>query len=561
MVQNRADQFKAPSLPHPFGTDEFGRDILSRVIHGARISLLTGAVAVLIGGTVGVPLGLLGGFAGGLADAAIMRVLDFLLAIPAILLAMVIIAILGPGSFNAMLAVGVVSIPSFARLTRASTLSLKERSVVVATRALGVGPAYLMFRTILLNALTPIVVQVAVTAAVAMLLEAALSFLGLGTQPPTPSWGSMLNTGRSFLHQAPWYGLFPGIVITLSVLSLECPGRCAPGARRPRRRWPRRRRGARSLMARYVLLRLIQLLPVLFLASVGVWLMIYLIPGDPTIALLGADVTPEQLARARTLMGLDRPLPVQYALWLGRVVRGNLGVSYLNGLPVTTMLAQRIPVTLQLTLASLVVALAIAAPFGIVSAVRPRSWIARWVTGYNALAMAVPTFWLGILLVLCFGLWLRWLPTSGYVPFWQEPARAVRFLILPAFTLGAYVSAVLARFTRAALLETLYQDYVRTARAKGLGERPVVGMHALRNALLPVVTVVGLQFGAFMGGAVITEAIFDYPGLGRMLLQAILTRDYTVVQGTILFVVVAFVIINLLTDLAYALLDPRIRYS
>src|SRR4029079_10934843 len=150
---------------------------------------------------------------------------------------------------------------------------------------------------------------------------------------------------------------------------------------------------------------------------------------------------------------------------------------------------------------------------------------------------------------------------SGYVPLWQERVRAMRFLILPAFTLGAYVSAVLARFTRAALLETLYQDYVRTARAKGLGEPPVVGVHALRNALLPVVTVVGLQFGAFMGGAVITEAIFDYPGLGRMLLQAILTRDYTVVQGTILFVVVAFVIINLLTDLAYALLDPRIRSS
>jgi peptide/nickel transport system permease protein len=225
------------------------------------------------------------------------------------------------------------------------------------------------------------------------------------------------------------------------------------------------------------------------------------------------------------------------------------------------MLAQRVPVTAQLTVASLDVALAIAAPMGILSAVRPRSWIARWVTGYNALAMAVPTFWLGILLVLLFGLTLKWLPTSGFVPIWEEPARSLRFLVLPAFTLGAYVSAVLARFTRAALLETLFQDYVRTARAKGLGEGPVVGGHALRNALIPVVTVVGLQFGAFMGGAVITEAIFDYPGLGRMLLQAILTRDYTVVQGTILFVVVAFVVINLLTDLVYALLDPRIRYS
>jgi peptide/nickel transport system permease protein len=314
-------------------------------------------------------------------------------------------------------------------------------------------------------------------------------------------------------------------------------------------------------MGRYVLIRLAQLLPVLFLASVAVWLMIYLIPGDPALALLGPDVTPEQLDRARERMGLHRPLPVQYALWLGRVAQGDLGVSYLSGVPVHRLLAQRIPVTLQLTVASLVVALGVAAPLGILSAIRPRSWIARAVTGYNALAMAIPTFWLGILLVLLFALTLRWLPASGFVPVWEDPARALRFLVLPAVTLGAYVSAVLARFTRAALLETLFQDYVRTARAKGLGEGPVIGIHALRNALIPVVTVVGLQFGAFMGGAVITEAIFDYPGLGRLLLQAILQRDYTVVQGTILFVVTAFVVINLLTDLLYAILDPRIRYT
>jgi peptide/nickel transport system permease protein len=314
-------------------------------------------------------------------------------------------------------------------------------------------------------------------------------------------------------------------------------------------------------MVRYVVFRLGQLLPVLLLASMAIWLMMYLIPGDPAIALLGPDATAEQIRVTRERMGLHRPLPVQYGLWLGRVVVGDLGVSYISGVPVGTMLRQRIPVTVQLTVAAFVVALAIAAPLGVLGAVRPRSWIARAVTGYNALAMAVPTFWLGILLVFCFALWLKWLPASGFVPFWEEPVRALRFLALPAFTLGAYVSAVLARFTRAALLETLYQDYVRTARAKGLGERAVVGGHALRNALIPVVTVVGLQFGAFMGGAVITEAIFDYPGLGRLLLQAILTRDYTVVQALILFVVVAFVVINLLTDLVYALLDPRIRYS
>jgi peptide/nickel transport system permease protein len=221
LAQDRAEQFRAPSWAHPFGTDEFGRDLLSRVLHGARISLATGALAVLLAAGVGIPMGLLAGFCGAWVDALAMRLLDVLLAVPAILLAMVIVAVLGPGSINAMIAVGIVSVPAFARLARASTLALREREFVVATRALGVGPAYLLFRTILLNALTPLLVQAAVTGAVAMLLEAALSFLGLGTQPPAPSWGSMLNAGRSFLHQAPWYGLFPGVLITASVLSLN----------------------------------------------------------------------------------------------------------------------------------------------------------------------------------------------------------------------------------------------------------------------------------------------------------------------------------------------------
>lgn len=314
-------------------------------------------------------------------------------------------------------------------------------------------------------------------------------------------------------------------------------------------------------MARYISFRLLQLLPVLLLTSIAVWLMIYLIPGDPAIALLGPDAAPDQLASARDRMGLTKPLPVQYALWVGRIVRGDLGVSYLNGVPVRTLLARRVPVTLQLTLASLIVAVVIAIPLGIASAVRPRSWIGKMASAYNALAMAIPTFWLGILLVLLFGLTLKWFPTSGYVPLREEPPQSIRLLVLPAFTLGIGVSGILARFTRAALLEALSQDYVRTARAKGLRERAVVGIHVLRNALIPVVTVIGLQFGAFMGGAVVTEAIFDLPGIGRMLLQAILQRDYTVVQGTILFVVIGFVLINLLTDLVYAYLDPRIRYT
>lgn len=221
LLQDRASRFEAPSLRHLFGTDEFGRDIWSRVVHGARVSLLTGAAVVVVAGTVGIPLGLLGGYAGGWTDAVVMRFLDFLLAVPAILLAMAVIAVLGPGVLNAVLAVAIVSIPAFARIARGSTLALKEREFVLAARAMGAGPAYLMFRTILPNALSPLLVQATVAAAYAILLEAALSFLGLSTRPPEPSWGSMLNTGRSFLYQAPWYGLFPGVMITLAVLALN----------------------------------------------------------------------------------------------------------------------------------------------------------------------------------------------------------------------------------------------------------------------------------------------------------------------------------------------------
>ncbi len=313
-------------------------------------------------------------------------------------------------------------------------------------------------------------------------------------------------------------------------------------------------------MRNYILQRLLQLIPVLLLTSILIFLMIYLIPGDPAQITLGPNATPEQLVAVRSQMGLDQPLPVQYVIWLGRALRGDLGKSFINDYPVGQLILNKLPVTVELTLASFVVALLIAAPLGILSAIHPRGAISRFAFAYNGLAMAVPTFWLGILLVLFFGLQLKVLPTSGYVPLLPNPLQALPSRILPAFTLGIFVSAVLARFLKAALLETLHQDYMRTARAKGLRERSVILDHALKNALIPVVTVLGLQFGTFLGGAVITEAIFDLPGIGRMVLYAILTRDYTVVQGAILLVVTAFVIVNLLTDVVYAYLDPRIRY-
>jgi peptide/nickel transport system permease protein len=221
LAMNKPDQFSPPSSRYLFGSDEFGRDILSRVIYGARISMGAGAAAVLIATAIGVPLGLLAGYFGGRVDTLIMRLLDCLLAFPAILLAMAIVGVLGPSSVNAMIAVAIVSIPAFSRLTRGSTLSQREKEYVEAARALDAGNGYIMFRTILPNCFAPIIVQMTVAAGYAVLLEAGLSFLGLGIKPPEASWGSMLNTGRAYLHRAPWYGIFPGLAITMLVLSLN----------------------------------------------------------------------------------------------------------------------------------------------------------------------------------------------------------------------------------------------------------------------------------------------------------------------------------------------------
>lgn len=313
-------------------------------------------------------------------------------------------------------------------------------------------------------------------------------------------------------------------------------------------------------MARYVGARLLQAMPVLFLVSVLVFSLIHLTPGDPALELLGPNAVPEQVAALRTDLGLNRPLPVQYAVWIGHVLRGDLGRSYLNRFPVARLLRRSWPVTLQLTMGALVVALGLAVPLALGAVRYRRTWADQVVVAGLAVAYATPTFWIAILLVFLLSVRLGWIPPSGYVPPWEAPAQALRLLIMPSFALGLGVAAVLARFLRATVLEELAREYVRTARAKGLAERGVLYRHAVRNALIPVVTVLGLQFGTFMGGAVLTEAIFGLPGIGRLLWNAVQARDYAVVQGTILVTAGVFVFINLLTDLCYGLLDPRIRY-
>jgi peptide/nickel transport system permease protein len=311
----------------------------------------------------------------------------------------------------------------------------------------------------------------------------------------------------------------------------------------------------------YILRRLVESIPVLILASAAIFLMLRLIPGDPAVIILGSDARPEQLEAVRKDLHLDDPLIVQYASWVTHVLQGDLGNSYGSGYPASKLITGKLPATLQLIAGAFFVALLLAVPIGVGAALRPHSWIDRFASWYAGLGLAVPSFWLGILLSLFVGLKLGWLPPSGYAPIWSEPADGLRHMILPSLTLGFGISAVLSRYLRSSLLEVLHNDYIRTARAKGLNERWVIGRHAVRNSLIPVVTILGLQIGAFMGGAVVTEAVFDWPGLGLAFWNAVLNRDYNVVQAIVLFTVVAFILVNLVTDLICAFLDPRIRFD
>lgn len=312
-------------------------------------------------------------------------------------------------------------------------------------------------------------------------------------------------------------------------------------------------------MARFIARRVLLAIPTLLFASILIFLLLRLIPGDPATVLAGSDATPTQVAAVRHDLGLDAPLVVQYATWLNRALHGNFGRSLIGKYPVWDQVKRAYPATLELSIAAMLLALLIAVPTGLIAALHPRSWVDRTLSALNAFAIGIPNFLLGILLILAFALTIPILPVGGRVPVLEDPVAGLKTLVLPAFTLAVGIAAVLSRFIRGAMLEVLNEDYIRTARAKGLRGRAVISRHALRNALIPVVTVLGLQIGRLLGGAVIVEAVFAWPGMGRLAVQAILTRDYTIVQATLLLLVTAFVFINLLVDIAYGLIDPRVR--
>lgn len=316
-------------------------------------------------------------------------------------------------------------------------------------------------------------------------------------------------------------------------------------------------------MWRYVLQRLLALIPVVFIVSIVTFAFIHLLPGDPVVALMGPEAgnaSAERIQARRHELGLDRALVVQYVDWVGNAVRGDLGVSAVTNQKVSEALSDRFPVTLHLALASLLVAVIIAVPAGITSAYRRNTPLDRVLTILALTGVAMPSFWLGILLILLFAVQFQWLPPSGFVSITTDPLECLRHLVLPAIALGTVQSAVIMRQVRSSLLEVLREDYVRTARAKGLNERKVIVGHALRNAMLPVVTVVGIQVSALLGGSVVVETVFAMPGLGRYAVDAIFIRDYPVVQAVVLVTALIVVLSSLMTDLSYALLDPRIRY-
>jgi peptide/nickel transport system permease protein len=314
-------------------------------------------------------------------------------------------------------------------------------------------------------------------------------------------------------------------------------------------------------MQGYILRRLLQMVFVLFLFSIVVFTVLRLVPGDPVAARLGLEASEEAYIQLRQEMGLDQPIPVQYVRWLQDVLRGDFGTSWRSHQTAISLIMRRFPATIWLALSSITIGLLISVPLGIYSGVRPKSWAAHAASLFSLLGIALPSFWLGLMLLLTFSVTLRWLPPAGYTSPFDNLSMALKQLAMPSFTLGVALAAPLTRFIRSGMLDVMNADYIRTARAKGLAGRAVIFGHAFKNAMLSVVTVFGVLIGSLLGGSIVTESVFNWPGIGTLLLQAIQQRDYGIVQGVVLFISVIFMVVNLLVDLTYAYLDPRIRYQ
>jgi peptide/nickel transport system permease protein len=313
-------------------------------------------------------------------------------------------------------------------------------------------------------------------------------------------------------------------------------------------------------MFAYIVRRVLATIPVMAVVALFVFSLLYIAPGDPAAVIAGDQATPEDVERIRASLGLDRPYLVRFGAWVFDILRGDLGVSIFTNLPVSLMIKQRLEPTLSLMVVTLILAVSIAVPMGVIAAARVGTAIDKFVMAFAVLGFSVPVFVVGYLLAYIFALELEWLPVQGYTPFANGFFPWIENLILPAIALGSVYIALIARITRASMLEVLQQDYIRTARAKGAGQRSILFLHALKNAAVPIVTVIGIGIALLIGGAVVTESVFAIPGLGRLTVDAILRRDYPVIQGVVLLFSFTYVLVNLFIDILYTLFDPRIRY-
>jgi peptide/nickel transport system permease protein len=313
-------------------------------------------------------------------------------------------------------------------------------------------------------------------------------------------------------------------------------------------------------MLGYIIRRILAIFPVMLIVAIFVFLLLRLTPGDPAAIIAGDMATPEQLERIREAMGLNQPIHTQFITWMGRLLQGDLGVSLISGTPVTTMVGQRMFPTINIALLTITIAVAIAVPLGVLAAWRHRSWVDYAVMSFSVLGFSVPVFVIGYIFILVFSISLGWLPVQGYAAPAEGFAEFLHRAILPALTLATIYIALIARMTRASMLEVLGEDYIRTARAKGVKESRVLFRHALRNAAVPILTVIGTGFALLISGVVVTESVFNIPGIGRLTVDAILARDYPVIQAMILITSATYVVVNLIIDISYTIFDPRIRY-
>jgi peptide/nickel transport system permease protein len=313
-------------------------------------------------------------------------------------------------------------------------------------------------------------------------------------------------------------------------------------------------------MVSYILRRILSTLPVMGIVALFVFSLLYIAPGDPAAVIAGDQASPADVERIRQGLGLDRPFLIQFGSWLWHILHGDLGTSIFTNLPVSAMIAQRIEPTFSLMAITLVLTILVAVPLGVVAAWKAGSWVDRTIMAFAVFAFSLPVFVVGYVLAYVFALQFEWLPVQGYTPLKAGLWPWLQNLILPALALGTVYIALIARITRASMLEVLQQDYVRTARAKGLGQRNILFVHALKNAAVPIVTVIGIGVALLIGGAVVTESVFAIPGLGRLTIDAILRRDYPVIQGIVLLFSFLYVLVNLMVDVTYTLVDPRIRY-